>query len=65
MLAVRCPDSLVQCSTGKKLREDVAVMRDGSLDRALTDSWDEYVETLLPVGLSTLFFTEYSLSTEL
>jgi DNA sulfur modification protein DndD len=43
-------------STGKRLREDVAVMRDGSLDRALTDSWDEYVETLLPVGLSTLFF---------
>jgi len=43
-------------STGKTLREDVAVIRDGTLDSAMTESWDEYVETLLPVGLSTLFF---------
>lgn len=36
--------------------EHVAVMHNESLDRVLTETWAEYVEELLPVEISQLFF---------
>lgn len=42
--------------TGNGASEHVEVIRDGSLDRVLTDSWSELVEELIPVGISQLFF---------
>lgn len=36
--------------------EHLAVLRDGSLDRVLTETWPEYVEEILPVEISQLFF---------
>jgi DNA sulfur modification protein DndD len=36
--------------------EKVEVIRNGTLDRVLTDSWAELVEELIPVGISQLFF---------
>lgn len=36
--------------------ERVEVLRDGSLDRVLTDGWSEVVEESIPVSMSHLFF---------
>jgi len=36
--------------------ESFQVWKDGELDSALTSTWDEYVERLIPVGISHLFF---------
>ncbi len=41
---------------GTAIRERVEVARDGNVDRVLTDSWDEYVESLIPLRISHLFF---------
>jgi DNA sulfur modification protein DndD len=41
---------------GTAIRERVEVARDGTVDRTLTDSWDEYVESLIPLRISHLFF---------
>ena len=41
---------------GKSLRETVEVSRDGEHDRALTATWAEHVEELLPLEISSLFF---------
>ncbi len=41
---------------GSTVRERVEVARDGNVDRALTDSWDEHVESLIPLRISHLFF---------
>lgn len=38
------------------ISEAVAVNRDGVLDMAATETWDQRVEELLPLGLSNLFF---------
>jgi len=43
-------------SHGSAVRERVEVERDGSVDRALTDSWDAHVESLIPLRISHLFF---------
>ncbi|MEF3695696.1 DNA sulfur modification protein DndD [Desulfolutivibrio sp.] len=36
--------------------ETFKVWRNGKLDPELTENWDEYVERLIPVGISHLFF---------
>jgi len=41
---------------GNAIRERVEVERDGSIDRVLTESWGEYVESLIPLRISNLFF---------
>src|SRR5918911_1431206 len=41
---------------GGAVRERVEVALDGSVDRVLTDSWGEYVESLIPLRISHLFF---------
>jgi DNA sulfur modification protein DndD len=41
---------------GGSVRERVEVTLDGSIDRVLTDSWGEYVESLIPLRISHLFF---------
>lgn len=37
------------------IRERLEVLKDGKLDRVLTESWNEQVEEFLPIGLSQLF----------
>lgn len=41
---------------GNGVAEHVAVIRDDSFDKVLTDTWSEFVEELLPVEISQLFF---------
>ncbi|HUY34516.1 MAG TPA: DNA sulfur modification protein DndD [Pirellulales bacterium] len=41
---------------GGKLRETLAVSRDGVTDRWLSDNWQQAVEELVPLGISQLFF---------
>ena len=43
-------------STGAAVRESVEVEIDGQLDRTLTSTWNEHVETFLPRGIAGLFF---------
>ncbi len=43
-------------ATGKGLREDLEVERDGHLDPLLTDQWIESVDQFVPVGISRLVF---------
>lgn len=38
------------------VRERIEVLRDGAFDRLLTDTWSEYVESLIPLRISHLFF---------
>lgn len=38
------------------VRERVQVLRDGHLDRLLTEHWDDHVDSFIPVGISGLFF---------
>jgi DNA sulfur modification protein DndD len=42
--------------TGKGIREDVTVYRDGMVDPALTEGWAEQVEAFIPRGVAALFF---------
>jgi DNA sulfur modification protein DndD len=42
--------------SGSGIREHVEVLHDGSVDHVLTDAWPEYVETLLPLRIASLFF---------
>lgn len=42
-------------TTESSVRERLEVMKDGKLDRVLTDTWNEQVEEFLPIGLSQLF----------
>lgn len=43
-------------TTGKGLREDVQVFRDGALDPTLSSTWAEQVDAFLPRGVAGLFF---------
>jgi len=43
-------------SDGKKAREHLEVLRDGTLDSVMTDSWDEYVHEIIPATVANLFF---------
>jgi DNA sulfur modification protein DndD len=36
--------------------EKVLVMRNGSLDKVLTDTWTEFVEEIIPIEIAKLFF---------
>ena len=42
--------------TTKSVSEDVKVHRNGKIDRVITDTWDEFVEEFMPLGISDLFF---------
>lgn len=41
---------------GQTVVEKIAVMRDGTLDKYLTDTWAEFVEEIIPVEIAQLFF---------
>lgn len=41
---------------GQNVSESIAVMRNGKLDKYLTDTWTEFVEEIVPVEISQLFF---------
>lgn len=41
---------------GRGARETVEVSRDGAYDKLLSEQWEEYVEGVLPVGLSAFYF---------
>ena len=41
---------------GSAVKERLGIIRDGKLDKTLTDAWDEYVEVFLPLRISHLFF---------
>ena len=41
---------------GQKVHEELAVSRDGLPDRSLADDWNNFVEELVPLGISQLFF---------
>jgi DNA sulfur modification protein DndD len=43
-------------NTGKGIREQVGVFRDGAHDSYISENWAEQVETFLPSGVSNLFF---------
>jgi DNA sulfur modification protein DndD len=43
-------------ANGNGVAEHVAVIRDGAFDKVLTETWSEFVEELLPVEISQLFF---------
>lgn len=43
-------------SNGRGVVEHVAVLHDNSPDRVLTETWPEFVEELIPVEISQLFF---------
>lgn len=43
-------------TVGKEVVESFDVSVDGLLDRALTDNWDEFIESYLPSEISHLFF---------
>src|SRR5205085_4103170 len=36
--------------------EHTEILRDGALDRVLTDGWNEVIEEFIPVSMSPLFF---------
>ncbi|GIX46914.1 MAG: hypothetical protein KatS3mg131_1125 [Candidatus Tectimicrobiota bacterium] len=42
--------------SGTSMRERLEVLYDGLFDRALTETWQEHIETFIPVRLSQLFF---------
>lgn len=42
--------------SGKASRDKVHVSKDGVVDQWLSDSWNELVEELIPIGISQLFF---------
>jgi DNA sulfur modification protein DndD len=39
----------------KEGKDNLGVLRDDWLDTALTNTWDEYIENVLPLGISNLF----------
>lgn len=41
---------------GQTAVEKIAVMRDGILDKYLTDTWAEFVEEIIPIEIAQLFF---------
>jgi DNA sulfur modification protein DndD len=43
-------------TSGKRVREDLEVYRDGTPDTALSNDWAEHVEALIPRGIAALFF---------
>ncbi len=43
-------------NAGKRVTDEVVVRRDNQLDPALTETWSEHVEDLIPLGISNLFF---------
>ena len=43
-------------NTGRTVREDLVVRRDGKFDPVLTANWDEHLEELLPLEVASLFF---------
>jgi DNA sulfur modification protein DndD len=43
-------------NTGRTIREDLVVRRDGQFDPVLTTNWDEHIEELLPLEVASLFF---------
>lgn len=43
-------------ATGKGIREDVTVYRDGQVDPESTDRWYEFVEEIIPSRIANLFF---------
>ena len=40
----------------KNITEAIEVLRNGNIDQVLTESWNEYVEQVMPVRISSLFF---------
>ena len=40
---------------GERVRERLEVSRNGKLDPVLTESWADYVESFIPIGISHLF----------
>ena len=40
---------------GKNGRDTLTVLQNGLVDDALTQAWDEHIETLFPLGISNLF----------
>lgn len=42
--------------SGQSVKESLEVSRDGIFDRALTATWAEHIEELLPLEISSLFF---------
>lgn len=46
----------VWSARSRGVREKVTILRNGTLDRLLTETWNEYVEDLLPLEISQLFF---------
>ncbi|MFP5325880.1 MAG: DNA sulfur modification protein DndD, partial [Acidimicrobiia bacterium] len=43
-------------STGRGIREELTVRRDGQFDPVLTENWDDHLEELLPLEVASLFF---------
>ena len=43
-------------ASGKGIREDVAIFRDGQIDPECTDRWYEFIEELIPSRIANLFF---------
>jgi DNA sulfur modification protein DndD len=43
-------------STGTRIAETLVVERDGRVDEQLSETWPETVESLVPLGISNLFF---------
>jgi DNA sulfur modification protein DndD len=43
-------------ATGRSIREDLTVRRDGQFDPILTENWDDHLEELLPLEVASLFF---------
>ena len=41
---------------GKNLREKTEVLENGSIDRAVTERWYEFIENFVPLRVSNLFF---------
>lgn len=39
-----------------KIRENLEVYRQGNLDEVITETWGEFVEEFMPLGISDLFF---------
>ncbi len=43
-------------STGKTIKEDMEIIRNGELDPVMAEHWYEYVDEFLPLSISSLFF---------
>src|SRR5581483_3137629 len=43
-------------ASGRSIREDLVVRRDGQFDPVLSANWDDHIEDLLPLEVATLFF---------